>query len=384
MHRSNSSRRLRFETLENRTLLAGNVTASVASGVLTITGDTGANNIQLAQTSAGTWRLSGTGTQINGARAAQSFSGVTDISMELAGGNDIVRCFGGTLSGDLSISNSALGNTTINLTGISAANISLSTSDGADSISLNRVQASGSILVHTFATDADAGDNVNLNTVSTGTFASINTGGGNDTVTVNRYSGNGFLTVQTFTATASGNDSVGIINSSTSQFVNVYTGNGNDRISISRLSADSLQMITFHDGNDGDDTIVINRLTLAADGEIETGAGNDSVTVAFCTCGRWSVFTGDGNDTVSIWTLSATDQVSVSTGDGTDKVTLSSVSAVNQITADVGSGNSDTLTVVRSTTAAADFEAGGDSGDTLVRIACQFTSQTIVGFVTVI
>jgi hypothetical protein len=52
---------LRFEGLENRTLLAGDVTVAVVSGVLQITGDTADNSIQIKQAGAD-WRVQGIGT----------------------------------------------------------------------------------------------------------------------------------------------------------------------------------------------------------------------------------------------------------------------------------------------------------------------------------
>ena len=62
----NSGRPRRFELLETRSLLAGNVTVAVNAGELDIIGDNANNNIQVTQLVSGAWKISGTATLING------------------------------------------------------------------------------------------------------------------------------------------------------------------------------------------------------------------------------------------------------------------------------------------------------------------------------
>src|SRR5688572_30705423 len=81
-----------LEALESRRLLSGNVTASVAGGDLTLSGDAESNQLILDQVglSADQVRLTGTGgTTINDAAEPVIMSGITRaMGMHLGDGND--------------------------------------------------------------------------------------------------------------------------------------------------------------------------------------------------------------------------------------------------------------------------------------------------------
>ncbi len=79
-----------FETLENRSMLAGNVVAAVdGGGNLTITGDAKSNIIYLAETASGGWRIQGLDTKINGHAKTFVTAPVTgNISVDMGDGND--------------------------------------------------------------------------------------------------------------------------------------------------------------------------------------------------------------------------------------------------------------------------------------------------------
>lgn len=86
-------RLLTIEALENRSLLAGNVTVSVVNGSLFITGDYQQNYVRIEQPGPNAFRVVATeGTLINGGNNAdQTFSGVTnDINIVMKGGWDEV------------------------------------------------------------------------------------------------------------------------------------------------------------------------------------------------------------------------------------------------------------------------------------------------------
>src|SRR5690349_13084822 len=92
-----TARSLRFERLEDRALLTGTVTATNLGGVLTITGDGSSNTIAVHQTASSEGTISvqiqGFGTKINNLDTAATgnsftFTGVTDISISMLGGND--------------------------------------------------------------------------------------------------------------------------------------------------------------------------------------------------------------------------------------------------------------------------------------------------------
>src|SRR5262245_5328671 len=80
------SRKLHFESLEGRALLAGNVTAAVTGGDLIITGDAEANSIVIVHgRGAGEYLVKGVdGTTINGAGSSFRATGVTaNVSIAL-------------------------------------------------------------------------------------------------------------------------------------------------------------------------------------------------------------------------------------------------------------------------------------------------------------
>jgi hypothetical protein len=88
------SRKLTFQSLENRCLMAGNVTAAVQNHSLVINGDNQNNDIEITQVGNGQYKL-GVGqfstTTINGKSTPQTFSGITaDFKINMKGGNDIV------------------------------------------------------------------------------------------------------------------------------------------------------------------------------------------------------------------------------------------------------------------------------------------------------
>lgn len=55
----------RFETQETRALLAGNAMANFSGSELDLIGDTASNSLQVWQSSSGTWKVQGIGTNWN-------------------------------------------------------------------------------------------------------------------------------------------------------------------------------------------------------------------------------------------------------------------------------------------------------------------------------
>ncbi len=104
--RSYHRRTRRFETLENRMMMAGNVTASLSGGCLQLCGDTKNNIIAVKQLSSGDWCVVGLlGTKICGQKSA-TFCNVCSICAKLDCGNDVVAFINGCLPGDLCVDTS--------------------------------------------------------------------------------------------------------------------------------------------------------------------------------------------------------------------------------------------------------------------------------------
>ena len=83
-------RRLAFENLEDRTVMAGNVVASVAGSTLTITGDAAGNEILIAQGPKGALVITPTNTTVNCAMGAMSVFKVDRLVIKMNGGADNV------------------------------------------------------------------------------------------------------------------------------------------------------------------------------------------------------------------------------------------------------------------------------------------------------
>src|SRR5215831_4475178 len=109
----NMSRKLRFESLETRAMLTGTVTATAEGGVLTLTGDNAGNVVIMRQTGTSTEGginvlVQGAGTKINNLDTgttgnAFTFTGVTDISVDMGSGNDVLTFLNTTIPGSLTI-----------------------------------------------------------------------------------------------------------------------------------------------------------------------------------------------------------------------------------------------------------------------------------------
>lgn len=95
--------RLRLEPLEPRTLCAGNVTAAVTEGNLTISGDRLANCLSVESAGDGRIQVRGFETRVNGTlNATRVFSGVTGgVYIRTGDGNDLVRVTNVILPGKL-------------------------------------------------------------------------------------------------------------------------------------------------------------------------------------------------------------------------------------------------------------------------------------------
>src|SRR5262245_60625264 len=92
MFRNKGFRRfLTGEQLESRAMLAGNVTASLSGGRITIRGDAEDNEITITQVDADSYTVTGVATDVNGDALPVDFDGVTaGFNIDLRGGNDIL------------------------------------------------------------------------------------------------------------------------------------------------------------------------------------------------------------------------------------------------------------------------------------------------------
>jgi hypothetical protein len=115
MVRANSRFRVRPEHLENRLMLAGDVTAEVVGNTLEIRGDDEANEIVImtaldenAEPIAGSFVVVGlNGTTINGEAEVDPFEGARHLDVRLGEGDDVVQLTFAAVAGDVDIRTNA-------------------------------------------------------------------------------------------------------------------------------------------------------------------------------------------------------------------------------------------------------------------------------------
>ncbi len=282
--RRRDRRPLRIEMLESKLPLAGNITATLAGGFLTLAGDANANFAQISGTN-GVVRVVGIGTSIGGAPVRQ-FNGVTNIDFFGNGGNDSLTVSNLTLAGDLFVSmdSTPVGNDVVTMLNVNVGgdvevrtdpvdgNGFVNSSAGADTVTLNNVRA---------------GDDVFVVTGHIGGIA----GAARDSIFATRV-------------TAANNDLVG------ATFSLFKTGNGPDAITLSGLDINSDLFVDASPdfGNSSAiDVVSVSTATVTGNLDIRTddnftatSRGSDIATVNGVTAAALTLNTAGGNDTVSV------------------------------------------------------------------------------------
>ncbi len=258
---------LTVQRLEDRTVPAGNISAALLFGsYLQLNGDAAANSVQLSSSAPGSVTVQGIGTTVNGSNKAITFSGIHDLFVNMAEGNDIVRGQNLAISG-----------------------VSIYGGSGNDNAQLVGSRPG-------LARMGQVGLSVSVN--GDGEFDSPN---GNDTITVTGtkvqgdYATFGFQGDSNYDA-ADGRDLITVLNNraDVKYFdINVYgdyglTGPGNI-ITIANLdvnvNADNAFIQSFIDGSSHDDTFRLMNVNINLHGEVEVYAD-------------FSVGSFEGNDTI--------------------------------------------------------------------------------------
>ncbi len=315
-----NGRMLRFEPLETRALLAGNITASVNAGELDITGDTASNSVQVWQTGSGTWKVQGIATTINGSHATFTATGVTgNIEANLNDGNNFIKVFNGTVPGALSII-TGKDNDIVQVTKVSTG---LSTTGGASSLAIDVGNGNNTVTLSGVTTSGETQiDSVNGNAVISLSNVTANTSDLIGTNDVDTGNGNAIISLSHVKMTNSGGDnfvdtgdgtaiiSLANVNWNTSGADNfVDTGDGTAIISLANVNWNTSGGDNFVDTGNGKATISLVKVgmgTSEADNFVDTGNGTAAITIsksAMTTSGDDSenfVDTGNGTAVISI------------------------------------------------------------------------------------
>lgn len=270
-----------FETLEERRLLSGDVSAVLNGTTLVLKGNKASNQIEITGdvTGVSVDALASdafTPTTINGVAGPAVFVGVTDVIFKSKKGNNYV-------SAD-----------TLTLTG----NLSIQTNKGFDIVDLIDVTIGGNTTVKT-------GKNSDTILVA-GTSAftgnlKIGAGGGNDHTQIHGEGGGDIVTVagNTMITLGSGINNFTIFEGDVgTQFNNVEVKGGKTV-----------------------DSVTLNSAVIGGALTVNTKGGDDDITVSTATIGGKSQFvSGDGDDVIAIDEVSSLALMTVKLGDGTDTV----------------------------------------------------------------
>jgi hypothetical protein len=408
-----TGRRLFTERLERRELLAGDVSVSVVSGDLVVTGDAADNYLFIWQDGSGDWVVSGgrqlvsgapqTGTEtlINSLSGAQTFSGVTGgLMINLGLGNDQVEISNGQVLGPSVIDLGDGDNQLILTTGFTLADPGFEVNDGsspvrgpldfAGNLSISAGTGNDQVYVDIAATmQADvnftsgAGDDF-LQLSGTGTWnvggsVDIDFGAGDDVFNseFNAINVTGdFTVVQGDTATATG-AKVWLIDATVGGTISVTGAAGHNFVQLENVTATTITL-DLGDGADEVDTLNVSVTDFTAD--LGAGDDRDSWFETITATNQIQILTGAGEDVVPLQTINALTLI-VSTGDDGDGVTAFDVTATT-VSFDTGAG-ADVIGVYRVQATDLDVLTGdGDDGGGFI-FGLVVGSSTITGTLTV-
>ncbi|MFM2003356.1 MAG: hypothetical protein RI963_2782 [Planctomycetota bacterium] len=376
-----SRRRLRFETMEKRQLLAGDllfpsdvpaageVRVVVTGGNMVVTGDIANGvslneSVQIQQDLANTSNFSVTGlngTKVNGSSAdgTVSFSGVTgSITIDLKAGDNVVK-FGEspqqTVNRGLTIRTGA-GIDTIEITNTSIRGaLLIEAGAGTNNVTLKGVKA-GDTVVGTTTIRGTTGDDTVTIEDNGGTTSEFN-----GTLSVDSGAGINTLTLKSTTVRrgnvsvigTTGQDTVNITGTTlTNGTLSINTGAGVGTVDLTTvtLSRGNLSVI----GTTGQDTVNITGAALTNGTlSINSGAGVGTVKLASLTLsrGNLSVIGTTAQDTVNITGTTLTNgTLSINTGAGVGTVELTTVTLERGNLSVIGTTGNDTVNLTNTTT----------------------------------
>ena len=266
--RRNTRARRRFEGLENRLLMAGDVTVELLGQTLYVTGDNEANHVEIAGDNAGNLVVTGLD--------------------------------GETLTGTTSVPASGVRSLVVRL------------NRRADSVSIQNANIPYAITIVGGPGHNDISIGTAADPVTVGNDLTIVTGGGDDTIDISDVEVGRNLVL----ASGYGDDDVRIQDSSIDGALVANLGNGANDLELESL--DIVRGLAVAAGT-GVDSIELSDVAVTFDAAISTGFGNDTVTLNGLETRRLSVATARGADVVTLNNVTA-DAFFAELGRGNDRL----------------------------------------------------------------
>ncbi len=263
-----------YAPLEDRRLLAGDVSAFIEGDVLLVIGDTSSNQVQIARASDGQITIEGTDTTINGSSAPFSVAGnFRRMTMSLGDGDDQADLNSLAISRSLSFFGGS-GNDQLTMTTVQARYIHIQGNDGDDVVEFNGVTDRKSTYVYL----GDGDDIFSVTSLATGKNFKVFAGNGDD-IFVSRSLSVG----RTFHLSLdNGNDQALLVGNSTVRKTTKFKlGNGDDFLGV--LPQQNNETNIFHKrvkvaAGAGSDSVVFDSgVTLRKPSRVDGSSGTDSI-----------------------------------------------------------------------------------------------------------
>ncbi len=301
--RANLGRKINFESLEQRQLMAGDVVAALEGSLLKVEGDNFDNQIAITRTVTGDIVIAGqNGTLINGlpsVRYPRVQLNAMEVRME--GGNDTVTLRSLQVANDLFVD-------------LGAGNDRLTAPAAAPSTIGANMAVMGS----------EGNDVVQLAGITVREDLSIDGGLGVLNASVSNASVDKVMSIIGDEA----NDIVSIVGTRVGLDLKLETKGGSDRVTLTDVAAFQLSINTDANGAVGVDQVTLNRVSTVEDLGIFTGAGNDVVRMTDVTSGKSiTVSLDEGNDRLIATRVRAAEDAVFEGGAGVDTLENYGISA---------------------------------------------------------
>ncbi len=242
-----NSRSMRLESLEGRSLMAGDVFATVKLGSLKIAGDSGANEIAVVDLGGGKVEITGqNGTKVNGVANVTLEGFVSNMTVDLKSGDDVFSWQG--------------------IESHVPSRLNIETGSGNDSVFVDQLFAGiGEI-------ESGPGNDVVEVLNAKATILEIETENGDDIVRIgNPTVVSNVSVLKLKIETGSGNDQVQVQNSNfNATSLKIELGSGDDKAVVSKLSGSAALGVS---GGFGTDAVAVEESTFRSI-DIELGAGD--------------------------------------------------------------------------------------------------------------
>lgn len=318
-HSRSRTKRLRFENLESKLLLAADLHASVVDGDLVVVGSKGDDDllIQAAPDNPNTWTVTAASNDsINGGQPGEAvvLSGVTgSLRVSLRSGNDKLTVEGPSQlaslprslhirSGDganqILVSNLAIGK-----------DLSFRTGAGSDRIVVRRTEVAEEVVVRSGA----GADSISLEGATVGGSLDVHAGGGryNDEMTVRATT----VAEDLLFRSTRGDNHLGVDSVNVGNRIRVHLGPGNDHLAFGSLEEPSVITGVWPQPPRHQTTIFTRQL------QIHTGSGNDTVEIADAEVSRHlRASLGDDDDRLTVHHATVGGNGIIDAGKGDDVV----------------------------------------------------------------